>query len=73
VLSFGGTDLFDRADSDTIGFAQSTIDGAGFRDTHFSALHEERDIGRVGVAVPNESLARSRLINNGFERIPTIS
>src|ERR1035437_10037619 len=49
------SDLLDRADSDAIRLAQSTIDGSGFRDPHLGAADQQRNVGRVGVAVADEA------------------
>jgi hypothetical protein len=66
------TDLLDRADPDSISFAESAIDSASLGHAHFGAMNKERDIGRVGVAVTNESLACARFVDGSLERIPTI-
>ena len=49
------SDLLDRADSDAIRLAQSTIDGSGLRDPHLGAADEKRNVGRVGIAVADET------------------
>src|ERR1035438_1600930 len=49
------SDLLDRADSDAIRLAQGAIDGSGFRDPHLGAADQQRNVGRVSVAVANES------------------
>ena len=51
----GRTDLFDRADTDAVCFAQSAVDGASLGDAHLGAMDEEGDIGRIGVAIANKA------------------
>jgi len=36
---------FDRADADSVGFPQSPVDRASFRNAHLRAVNEERNIG----------------------------
>jgi hypothetical protein len=55
ALSFGRADLLDLADADAVGLAQSAVDGACFGHAHFCALDKKRDIGRVGISVPNKA------------------
>src|SRR5205085_8264211 len=38
------SDFFHRADANPVGFAQSTIDGAGLGHPHFGTANERRDI-----------------------------
>src|ERR1019366_1543464 len=49
------SDLLDRADPDAICLAQGTIDGSGFRDPHFGAADQQRNIGRVSITVADET------------------
>ena len=56
-----GTDFLDGADADAVGLAQSAVDSACFGDAHFGTVDKEGDVGRVGVAVTDESLARADL------------
>jgi len=51
-----GSNFFNGANSDSVGLAQSTVNGASFRYAHFSAVDKKRDIGRIGVAVTDEVL-----------------
>src|SRR5580692_3834451 len=62
----------DRADSDSVGFAQSPVDRASFGDTHLRAVDEERNVGRIGVAEARKSATSSRLVDCCLER-PTLS
>jgi hypothetical protein len=48
-------EFFDRAEADTIGLAESTVDGARLSDSHFGTVNQGRDIGRVGVPISNEA------------------
>src|ERR1035438_502534 len=47
--------LLDRADADAICLTQGAIDGSGFGDPHLGAANQQRNIGRVGVAVADET------------------
>src|ERR1035438_1512285 len=49
------SDLLDRADSDAIRLAQGTIDGSGFGYPHLGAADQQRNIGRIGVAIADET------------------
>src|ERR1035441_9961967 len=49
------SDLLDRADPDAIRLTQGAIDRSGFRDAHLGAANQERNIGRVSVAVDRKS------------------
>ena len=42
------TDLFDRADVDSVGSAQSAIDGASFCDSHLGSLDKETGLLGLG-------------------------
>src|SRR5438309_4340684 len=55
-----GSDFLDRADADAIRLSQSSINGAGFGHPHFGTVHQRRDIGGIGIAVPDKSFARPR-------------
>src|SRR5579864_7911912 len=50
-----GTDFFYRADTDPIGFAQCSIHGAGFCNTHFCTAYQWRDVRRIGVTIASKS------------------
>jgi hypothetical protein len=50
-----GSDLLDRADADAICLAQSAIYRSRFSDTHLGAADQERYVGRVGIAVADET------------------
>src|ERR1022692_1761816 len=47
--------LLNRADADAIRLAQSTIDGSGFGDPHLGTANQQRNIGRIGIAVAHET------------------
>src|SRR5690242_8223911 len=62
------TQLFDRAESDTIGLAQGAVDGTRFGHAKFSVIEDERrDVARMSVTVANEPAALGGLENGGFE------
>ena len=62
-----GPDFLDRADADAIGLAQGTIDGSGFRDPHLGAANEQRNVGRIGIGVADETRRIFGRINRRFE------
>ncbi len=64
-------DFLDRADADAVGFAQSAIDGPGFRHTHLSTVDQRRDIGRISIAVANEPATTSGFVNSSSEGVAT--
>jgi len=60
--------LFNRAEGDTVGLAQGTVDGTRFGHTKFSVIEDERgDVARVGVAVTDKAAACGRLEDSGFK------
>jgi hypothetical protein len=64
----GRSDLLDRADADSIRFAQCTIYCASFRDTHLGTINEWRDVRRIGVAIAHKPFARRGFVDRCFER-----
>src|SRR2546426_6160215 len=52
------SDFLDRANADTIGLAQCTVDRSSLGDTHFGTMHQGRDIGGIGIAVADKAFAR---------------
>src|SRR6266446_6411487 len=52
---------------DSVGLAQSAIDGPRFCHTHLGPANQWRDIGRIGVAVADETLRQGILIDGGLE------
>jgi len=63
-----GSDLFDRADPDSVSLAQGPVDRAGFGHTHFGAPDQGRDVGRVGIPIADKALAVAALVDGGLER-----
>src|SRR5436190_21930729 len=59
-------DLFDRADPDSVGLAESTIHSPRLCHAHFGSVNLERDIGGIGVAITDKFLI-SRLNNRCLE------
>jgi len=59
--------LLNRTQSDSVGLAQSSIDGSGFGNTHLSAKDEGRNVGRISVAVSNEPSGRRALVDRGLK------
>src|SRR5690242_17627621 len=55
------SNLLDRADPDSIRFAQCAIDSSGFCDSHFSTSDQLRDIVGIGISVSTEPFAGSCL------------
>src|SRR5689334_18872305 len=69
MCRFGkGSDLIDRADANAIGFPQRTVHRSSFRHPHFCAVHERRNIGRIGIAVADESLTSTGPVDGRCER-----
>jgi hypothetical protein len=65
LLSREGTELFDTAEPDSVGFSESPVDGSGFGHTHFGAADQRRRVGGIGVAITNETLRPGRFVNGG--------
>ena len=65
--SDGGPDFFNRADANAVGLAQGAVDGPRFGYTHFGAMDEERDVGRIGIAIANKTLAIAGLADCRFK------
>src|SRR5579864_4777065 len=55
--SIKGTDLFDRADADTVCFPQSSVDGSRLSHAHFGSMHEPGNVGRIGVTKSHKPTA----------------
>ena len=53
----GHAQLFNRTESDSVGLAQSAIDGTGLSDPHFGTSNKGRNVRGIGVAVANETLS----------------
>jgi hypothetical protein len=53
-----GTDLLDQAATDATGLAQGSVDRTGL-----GAVDPGRDVGGIGIAVAQETLAGSRFVN----------
>jgi hypothetical protein len=68
-----GSDFLNRADADAVGLAQSSVDRPGFGHTHFGAMDQGRDIGRIGITVADEAPACLRLENSSSEYPPKVS
>jgi len=49
-------ELFDTAEANPVGFAESAIDGSCFGDAHLGTANQRRNIRWIGVAVANETL-----------------
>ena len=47
--------LLDRAQADSVGLAQGSVDGPGFCHAHLSAADQGRCISRVGVTIADEA------------------
>src|ERR1039457_1781728 len=62
-----GSDLLDRADPDAIRLAQGAIDSSGLGDPHLGAADQQRNVGRVSVAVANETCGIFGRIHRGLE------
>jgi hypothetical protein len=71
-LPLKATDLLERANAYSIGFAKSAIYGASLGNTHLSAMQEYRDIRRISIPVTNETVASGRSENSRFECIAGI-
>src|SRR5713226_515022 len=65
-------ELLDRAETDSVSLPQGSINGSRFGDAHFSPLDQARNVGRVGVAVTDETFRTGRLVDCRFED-PTTS
>src|SRR5712664_3405068 len=55
--------LFDRAETDSVSLPQRPVNGTRFGDAHLSPVDQGRDIRGVRIAVTHEPLRRPRLIN----------
>jgi hypothetical protein len=57
------SELFDTAESDSVSFSESAIDGSRLGHAHFGASDEGRRVGGIGVSITDESLRMRRLEN----------
>src|SRR6202035_5322343 len=72
-LTSEGADLFYRADADSVGFAQGTVDGTSFGHAHFGTVNQGRNVRRIGITIANESLAITGLKNCAFVNVKQIA
>ena len=63
-------DLLDRADADTISFAEGSIDSARFGHPHLRPPDERGNIGRIGIAVADKAGGALGRENRCFEDEP---
>jgi hypothetical protein len=60
--------LLERAEGNTIGLAQGTIDGPGFGHAHLGIVeNQRRDIARMGIAVADKPAAFGGLVDSSLE------
>ena len=59
--------LLNRAEADPVGLAQGAIDRPCLSDAHLSSVDQGRDIGRIRVAVADESLGGNAFEDSGLE------
>src|ERR1700756_5512732 len=60
-----GTDLFDRANANTVRLTQCPVDRPGLGNSHLGPANRRGDIGRIGIAVADEPLACSGPVDRG--------
>src|SRR3984893_19586882 len=48
-------EFLDRAETNAIGFSKRSIDGTGFGDAHFCAVHKRGGIGRICIPVAHKA------------------
>src|SRR5258708_7327917 len=59
--------LLNRAETNPVGLAQGSIDGARLSDAHLSPMDQCGNIGGIGVAVTNEPLTSVSFVDDRFE------
>jgi hypothetical protein len=59
--------LFDRAQADSIGFAEGAIDCAGLRHAHLGPADQRRYVGRISVAIAYKAARARRLVDSRLE------
>jgi hypothetical protein len=64
-----GPDFLNRADADAVSFSESAVHSTGFRDSHFGAVNQSRNIGRIGVAIAYEAATPSGFVNRGSKGV----
>src|ERR1039458_2696561 len=64
-------DLLERADADSVGLAEGSVDCSAFRNPHLGPTDEGGDVGGVGIPIADEALTGSGPENCRFE-CPTI-
>jgi hypothetical protein len=65
------TELFNRAEPDSIGFSESPVDGSGLGNAHFGSTDERRRVRRVGIAIADEATGSWRFVYCGPKN-PTV-
>jgi hypothetical protein len=56
-------ELLNTAEPDSVGFSESPVDGSRLGDTHLGAADQGRRVGRIGIAVTNETFRARRFEN----------
>jgi hypothetical protein len=64
------SNLFNRANTDSVCLAQCTVDSTRFSHAHLRTSHEWRNIGRIGIAISDEAFATATLVNSSLEGPP---
>jgi hypothetical protein len=64
-------EFLDRTEPDAIGFSEGAVDGASFGDAHLGAVDQGRDVGRISVAVANETSRARRFVHYRSEHPAT--
>jgi len=60
--------LFERAEANTVGLAQGTVDGAGFGHAHLGVVEDQgRNVSWMGITIPDEPATLGRFIDCGLE------
>src|SRR6266403_2241946 len=56
-------ELLDRAEADPVRLSQGSVDGSRFGNAQLSPMHHVGNVGRVGVAVTDETLRSGRFVD----------
>jgi len=60
-------ELLHGAEADTVGFAESAIDGTSLGDTQFGAMDERGDIRRIRIPITNKPSRHGGFVDDSFE------
>src|SRR5208282_1215628 len=67
---WGPAKFVDRAEANSVCFAEGAVDSSGFSNSQFRPSDQRGDIRRLGLAITHESSRPTRFVNRGPKNPP---